>query len=279
MRGAGAARVPATARPGAEPRRWSRIVLDLYVGLFLLYLFAPLLVMSLAAFNAYPQPSLTQWRGWTLGWFAALATDSRLLQGLANSVLIGLGVVALSIPLGLAGALLLTRLESRLGGLLYGIMVSPILTPGIILGISTLVFWGRLGVPGGLLLATFAQTSFIASYAMLLFMARLQRQDRALEEAALDLGASPWLLFRRITLPFLAPTIATAALIGFLQSVENYNTTVFAIGGEWTLVTEIGSRFRFGLSPAINAVGVLFVALTVIGATLWTVLRRREPGS
>lgn len=266
----------AAARPAAAGRAGSRLVLDLYVGLFLLYLLVPLLVMALAAFNAYPQPSVTQWQGWTLRWFGALAADQRMLAGLLNSALIGLGVVVLSIPLGLSGALLLTRLESRLDGLLYGILVSPILTPGIILGISTLVFWGRLGVPGGLLLATLAQTTFIASYAMLLFMARLQRQDRALEEAALDLGASPWLLFRRITLPFLAPTIATAAVIGFLQSVENYNTTVFAIGGEWTLVTEIGSRFRFGLSPVINAIGVLFVVLTIAGATLWTVLRRRE---
>jgi spermidine/putrescine transport system permease protein len=121
-----------------------------------------------------------------------------------------------------------------------------------------------------------AQATFIASYSMLMFMARLQRQDRTLEEAALDLGASPWLLFRRVTLPFLMPTIVTAAVIGFLQSIENYNTTVFAIGGSWTLVTEIGSRFRFGLSPVINAIGVIFVALTIIGAVAWTMLRRRE---
>ena len=112
---------------------------------------------------------------------------------------------------------------------------------------------------------------------MLLFMARLQRQDRSLEEAAFDLGASPFLVFRRITLPFLAPTLLTAPpIIGFLQSIENYNTTVFAIGGDWTLVTEIGSRFRFGLSPVINVIGVLFVVATVLGASLWTWLKRRE---
>lgn len=266
----------APRRARAAPRARSELVLNLYLGLFFLYLFAPLLVMALAAFNAYPQPSVTQWQGWTLRWFGALAADERILRGLLNSLLVGLGVVALALPLGLSGALLLTRLESRATGLLYGVLVSPILTPGIILGISTLVFWRELGVPGGLFLATIAQATFIASYAMLLFMARLQRQDRAQEEAALDLGAGPWLLFRRVTLPFLRPTIATAAVIGFLQSVENYNTTVFSIGGEWTLVTEIGSRFRFGLSPVINAIGVLFVLLTVAGALVWTALRRRE---
>ena len=260
----------------AGGRGWSRAILTGYLVLFYVYLFAPLVIMSLAAFNAYPYPSVTQWQGWTLQWFPALMADERMWQGALHSLVIGLGVIVISLPLGLAGALLLTRLESRWTGLLYGIMVSPILTPGIILGISTLIFWGRLGVGAGKLTATIAQSTFIAAYAMLLFMARLQRQDRTLEEAALDLGASSFLVFRRITLPFLAPTIATAAVIGFLQSLENYNTTVFSIGGDWTLVTEIGSRFRFGLSPVINAIGVIFVVVTVIAASLYVLARQRE---
>jgi spermidine/putrescine transport system permease protein len=263
----------------AAPRRarpWGELLLDAYILLFFVYLFAPLLVMSLAAFNDYQYPSVTQWRGLTLRWFGELARDGRMGQGVVNSLIIALGVIALSLPFGLAGALILTRLQSRWNGLLYGILVSPILTPGIILGISTLIFWRNFGVGGGLLLACVAQSSFIASYSMLLFMARLQRQDRTLEEAALDLGASNVMVFRRITLPFLAPTVATAAVIGLLQSIENYNTTVFAIGGDWTLVTEIGSRFRFGLSPVINVIGVIFVAITVLAAVTWTLIRERE---
>jgi spermidine/putrescine transport system permease protein len=84
------------------------------------------------------------------------------------------------------------------------------------------------------------------------------------------------MVLRRITLPFLAPTIFTAAVIGFLQSIENYNTTVFAIGGDWTLVTEIGSRFRFGLSPVINVIGVIFVVVTVIAAAVYVALKQHE---
>lgn len=254
----------------------SGIVLDVYLALFFLYMFLPLLVMVAAAFNAYPSPSVTQWRGFTLEWFAALARDERLLGGLVNSLLIGAGVVVASLAFGLAGALILTRLEGRLGGFLYAVMVSPILTPGVILGISTLVLWREAGVGGGLFLAGVAQTTFISSYCMLLFMARLQRRDPSLEEAAQDLGAGPFLVFRRITLPFLAPSVAAAAVIAFLQSVENYNTTVFAIGGGHTLVTEIGARFRFGLSPVVNAVGVIFLVATVLFAIAWVSLRRRE---
>jgi spermidine/putrescine transport system permease protein len=271
-----AAAVRAPTTPAAAERDWSQIALNVYLAIFFVYLFAPLLVMSLAAFNAYQYPSITQWQGWTLKWFTALADDTRMWQGVIHSLVIATGVILISLPLGLAGALILTRLQSRWNGVLYGIMVSPVLTPGIILGISTLIFWQNFNVGGGKWVATVAQSSFIASYSMLMFMARLQRQDRSLEEAALDLGASPILVFRRITLPFLAPTIFTAAVIGFLQSIENYNTTVFAIGGDWTLVTEIGSRFRFGLSPVINVIGVIFVAITVIAAAIYVLLRQRE---
>ena len=277
--GAGGPVTTAAVRAPAAPARerdWSGIVLNVYLVLFFVYLFAPLLVMSLAAFNDYRYPSVTQWQGWTLRWFGALAADTRMWQGVLHSLIIAGGAIALSLPLGLAGALILTRLDTRWNGVLYGVMVSPILTPGIILGISTLIFWQSFGVGGGLLVATIAQSTFIAAYSMLLFMARLQRQDRTLEEAALDLGASPVMVFRRITLPFLAPTIFTAAVIGLLQSIENYNTTVFAIGGEWTLVTEIGSRFRFGLSPVINVIGVIFVVITVFAATLYVLARQRS---
>ncbi|HET6520336.1 MAG TPA: ABC transporter permease [Geminicoccaceae bacterium] len=267
---------PEAAAPAARERDRSRLVLNAYLVIFFTYLFAPLLVMALAAFNDYPYPSVTQWRGWTLKWFGALADDTRMWQGVIHSLVIAAGVIAISLPLGLAGALILTRWDSRWNGLMYGVMVSPILTPGIILGISTLIFWQNFGVGGGKFVATIAQSTFIAAYSMLLFMARLQRQDRTLEEAALDLGASPLMVFRRITLPFLAPTIFTAAVIGFLQSIENYNTTVFAIGGDWTLVTEIGSRFRFGLSPVINVIGVIFIVMTVVAATIYVLLRQRE---
>jgi spermidine/putrescine transport system permease protein len=106
-------------------------------------------------------------------------------------------------------------------------MVSPLLTPGIIIGISTVILWRNFGTTAGLFTAILAQSAFIASYAMLMFMARLQRQDHTLEEAALDLGATRARAFRRITLPFLKPTIVTAAVIAFLQSGVSTRT----IGG------------------------------------------------
>ena len=263
--------VPPTIRGRA-----SQVVLNLYLGIFFLYMFLPLILMVVAGFNDFSPPSVTVWRGFTFRWFGELAADSRMWTGLLNSILIAIMVIVIALPIGLAGAFLVTRLQSRFNGLLYGLMVSPLLTPGIILGISTLVFWRDLNVSGGLFTAAMAQATFIASYAMLMFMARLQRQDVTLEEAAMDLGATHARAFRRITIPFLKPTIVTASVIAFLQSFENYNTTIFAIGGTHTLVTEIGSRMRFGLSPVVNVIGMIFIVLTFIFAALYMLFRERE---
>lgn len=260
-------------------RQGSRVLLNIYMVVFFAYMFLPLILMVAAGFNDFSPPSVTVWKGFTLKWFRVLAEDTRMWQGLINSVVIATGVIIVSLPLGLAGALLITRFDSRYNGFLYGIMVSPLLTPGIILGISTLIFWRAGGVSGGLFTAAIAQTTYISSFTMLMFMARLQRQDAALEEAAMDLGASHAQVFRRITIPFLKPTILTASIIAFLQSFENYNTTIFSIGGSHTLVTEIGSRMRFGLSPSINVIGIIFVILTIIGASIYILLRERENAS
>jgi spermidine/putrescine transport system permease protein len=195
-----------------------------------------------------------------------------------TSVIIGLGVVVLAVPIGLAAALLLWRLHSRARTVLYAVMVSPLLTPGVIIGISTLVFWDRwLEVRGGLFLTVIAQSSFIAAYAMLLFMARLQRFDPVLEEAALDLGATHLQVFRRITLPYLMPAILSAAFIAFLQSFENYNTTIFVRGLDTTLTVYIASKVRTGLTPAVNALSVILIVLTVAGAVFYELIRRRKP--
>lgn len=254
----------------------SGLVLRLYMGLFFAYMFLPLVLMVAAGFNAYSPPSVTVWHGFTLHWFSALWHDERMWSGLRNSLVIAAAVIALSLPMGLAGALLLGRLGARSAGLLYAVMVSPLLTPGIVLGVSTVIFWRNFDVAGGLFTAILAQTTFIASYAMLMITARLQRQDASLEEAARDLGASPLQAFWRITLPFLRPTLISAAVIAFLQSFENYNTTMFAIGGQHTLVTEIGSRMRFGLSPVVNVIGILVIATTVLFAVIWAILKQRE---
>lgn len=251
-----------------------RLFIGAYVLVFLIYLFLPLLFMAGASVNDSRFPTLLPWNGFTWKWFGELFDDPMLWQGLGKSMIVGAGVIALSVPLGLAAALLLTELKGKARGLIYGILVSPILMPGVILGISTLVFWRQMSVSGGVFLTVLAQSSFIASYCMLMFLARLQRFDRNLEEAALDLGASHLQMVRRIILPYLLPTILSAVLIAFLQSFENYNTTLFVYGTDRTLPIYLASKVRIGLTPAVNALGVIFIALTIAAAVAYEWRRR-----
>ncbi len=158
------------------------------------------------------------------------------------------------------------------------------LTPGVIIGISTVIFWKDLAeitmtkpfLYKGIILAIFGQSSFIAAYCLLIIMARLQRFDRAQEEAALDLGASYPQVFWHILLPFLKPALLSAAIIAFLSSFENYNTTTFAILADKTLVTVLAGRVRQGTTPALSALAVIIIAISLAGAIAYEILKRRE---
>lgn len=194
-----------------------------------------------------------------------------------NSLQIAAIVVPLSLVLGLSGAIVLVRWQSRANGLLWWVLLSPMLAPGIVLGLSALIFWGDLGVNAGLFTIMMAQLTFTAGYPLLIILARLQRLPVQLEEAARDLGASPLRTFYRITLPYLRPALVSAAIITFLASMENYNTTMFAKGGSCTFATEIGamSRNPNGHPPVINAVGTIIILLTMTFAGLHAWLRKR----
>jgi spermidine/putrescine transport system permease protein len=194
-------------------------------------------------------------------------------------------VVAIAVPVGTAAAILLNSLQAKARSFIYGVMVAPILTPGAVIGISTLLFWNSMGRPldaqdqlpfiAGLHLSVLGQVSFIAAYVMLLVLARLQSFDAGLEEAALDLGASHTQVMRRILLPHLYPAIAAGALIAFFQSVENFNITLFTRGNSDTLTVYVGSKVRTGITPTINALALCLIVMTVIGAIAYEISRRR----
>lgn len=260
-----------------------RAMMGFYITLFFGFLFGPLIVMGMSAFNTPQYPQAYPIEGLTLEWFGVLFSDRGLMEGLWNSLIIGAMVVALSVPLGLAGALVMTQMYSRARSLYYVVVVSPVLTPGVILGISTVIFWrdvadwiGSDRVYNGMFLSTLGQSTYISAYCMLIFMSRLQRYDRGQEEAALDLGASPTQVFFHILLPYLKPAVISAAVIAFLSSFENYNTTTFAILADKTLTTVLAGRVRQGTTPAISALAVVIIAVSIIGAILFEIARRTE---
>ncbi len=264
-------------------RTVQRLMMGFYVVLFFGFLFGPLLVMAVTAVNTAQYPQVLPFEGFTFDWFAVLLDDRNLIDGIRNSILIGIFVVLLSVPLGLAGAIVMTQIYARARSLYYLVVVSPVLTPGVIIGISTVIFWrdvadsiGSESVYNGLFLATLGQSTFISAYCMLIFLSRLQRFDQSQREAALDLGATHTQVFLHILLPFLKPAIFSAAVIAFLSSFENYNTTTFAILADKTLTTVLAGRVRQGTTPAISALAVLIIAITLAGAVLYEVLRRIE---
>jgi len=266
----------------AQIQRW---VLRGYILLFFLYLFGPLIIMSASAFNMSTYPTITPWEGLTFHWFADLTENGKIISGLWNSLLIGFGVCALSVPIGLAGAIMMMEVPDRTRPVYYTIVVSPVLIPGVILGISTVIFWRRFGEAVGLdyetvsnpfFLTIIGQSTFISAYCMLVFIARLQRFDRTLEEAALDLGATHVQVFRKVLIPFLRPAIYSSIVLAFLTSFENYNTTIFTMVAKGTLVTELAGLARFGVNPEISALAVIIIGLTLLGAVAFEVKKRRE---
>lgn len=257
----------------------------LYATVFLIYLIAPLLVMAGAAFNDSRLPSIVPWKGWTLHWFREMASDERMMLAFVNTLWVAAAVAILSVIVGTASAILINSISGRVRTMVYGLMISTILIPGVVIGISTMLLWTKMGnalgtdfflFGAGLHLSVLGQVSYIAAMVMLLVLARLQSFDAGLEEAALDLGASHAQVMRRILLPHLYPAIGAGAAVAFFQSIENYNVTQFTRGGADTLTVYVFSMVRSGITPAINALAVVMISVTILAAILYELRRRRQ---
>jgi spermidine/putrescine transport system permease protein len=257
-----------------------------YFALFVLYLLVPLMVMAGAAFNDSRLPTVAPWKGFTWAWFGELFADETMWGAFLNSIIVALAVVVLAVPIGTAAAIVVNSISGKYRATLYGFMVAPVLAPGLVIGISTVLFWNQMGhvlhaedfflFGRGLHLSALGQVSYIAAYVMLLVLARLQSFDPGLEEAALDLGANHGQVLRRILLPHLYPAIAASAAIAFFQSIENFNVTLFTKANETTLTVYVFSQVRSGITPKINALAFLLILLTLVLALVYEMNRRRR---
>ena len=277
---------------------WLRTATALYVGAFLIFLFLPLAIVAIFAFNDAPYPA-PPWRGFTLDWFIGDETsgriglfhDTELLGSIWTSVTVSLWVTALSVAVGTANAFLMERYVFPGKQALSVLMLTPLVIPGVILGISILSLSSRLAdladalfgleldvLRPGLPLVVLGQFSYIATIATLIVSARLKRFDRTLEEAALNLGASHAAVLRTITFPYLRPALIGAAAISFLMSFENFNTTLMLVGADAPLTVMMYGRMREGASPVLNAVSLfLMLASAVLALTLMRGSSRKKP--
>jgi spermidine/putrescine transport system permease protein len=276
---------------------WLRAATALYVTAFLIFLFLPLATVAVFAFNNAPYPA-PPWRGFTLDWFlgneasgrVGLFRDAELLGSIWTSTIVAVWVTALSVLVGTANAFLMERAQFPGKGALAMLMLTPLVIPGVILGISILAFASRVadlcsdlfGIEAdflrpGLPLVVAGQFSYIVAIATLTISARLKRFDHTLEDAALNLGASHAAVLRTITLPYLRPALTGSAAIAFLMSFENFNTTLMLVGSDPPLTIMMYGRMREGATPVLNAVSLfLMVASALIALTLLRRGRRPE---
>ncbi|UCG07353.1 MAG: ABC transporter permease, partial [Desulfobacterales bacterium] len=248
-------------------------VFKLYVILYFAFLFAPLLVTCVLAFNDSQFPSLP-WKGFTFEWFTAnlpnrigIFNDRINLDSIWVSFRVAFFVTLLSLAAGTCGAFLFEQEDFRFKQGLYFLMLAPLVIPGVILGISILLFSNTMGMyfetrwdidvelfRPGFWLVVLGQFSFIATLVTLVVSARLRKFDRTLEEAAMNLGANRLEVIWFITLKFLRPAIIGAGAVAFLMSFENFNSTLFLVGHEATLPINLYLQVRDGSTPVINAI-------------------------
>ena len=266
-----------------------------YVLAFFLYLAAPLAAASLFAFNDSLFPALP-WRGFTLDWFfndtepkLGMFHDRRIMQSLANSFYIGAIVSCLSVAVGTSNAFLFERKAFPGKAALYILMIVPLVIPGVILGISILVLASTIAngaeaafgldmspLRPGVFLVILGQFSFLTTITTLIIGARLRKFDIALEEAALNLGASRVRVLATVTLPFLKPALIASLIVGFLVSFENFNTTLMLVGSDSPLTITMYDRIaKAGATPVLNAVS-FFLILGSGTLALISVVAQRE---
>ncbi len=274
----------------------ARVGLNTYLLAFFVFLFVPLLVVAVFAFNNAPYPT-PPWQGFTLDWFIArsdervgLLFDSELLGSLATSAWVAVWVTLLSVGVGTCNAFLLERFNFPGKQALALVAMLPLVIPGVILGISILAFASRIAnfvydtweielefLRPGLPLVILGQFCYIVTISTLTISASLRRFDRTLEEAALNLGASRVAVLWTITLPYLRPSMIGAGAMAFLMSFENFNTTLMLVGSDSPLTVLMYSRMREGATPVLNAVSLfLMVASALLALVL---LWRRDKQS
>lgn len=240
-----------------SPWSWQMI----FSALMYIYMYLPILVLTLYSFNnsAYS----AGWEGFTLKWYSKLWEDGRIFRALENSVIVGVVAVSIAAVLGTMMAVGLAKYHFTGKTFYRGISYLPLIIPDIAIAVATLVFLAVMSVPLSLWTIVASHVVFCISYVALVVSSRLANLDPNLEEAALDLGATPVQAFLQVLLPQLTPAIIAGCLLSFVLSLDDLLIASFTAGtGSTTLPMEIFSRIRTGVKPDINALSVLLIIIS-----------------
>lgn len=251
-------------------------LLGVWMGFVLLFFYLPIAVLVLFSFNESKLNIV--WTGFTLDWYGSLWHDTVLVRALQNSLIVAVFTTLISLVLGTAGAWLLHRYRYRAASLLETLAFLPMIVPEVILGVSLLILFVTIGVQLGYTTIVISHVTFCFPFVMASVQARLSGLDPALEEAALDLGATPMQAFTKVLVPYLMPAIVSGGLMSFTLSLDELIVTYFtASAGTRTLPLEIFGRVKKGLDPSLNAISTVFIVVTVLALVITEVVRRRNP--
>jgi len=251
-------------------------LLAAYAALVFAFIYLPIAVLVIYSFNRDGVGGFPP-RHFTLAWYRQLfASDTAIWDSVLNSLLVAAGAVVLSLVLGLLAALALDRADFPGKAPFRRLVLLPLILPGIITGLSMLMFAVFAGFQRSLILVFLGHGTALISVATTEIFAGLQKIDRRQEEASLDLGATPWRTFWLVTLPNLRLSLIAAGLLIFTLSMDEIAVTFFLIGSENTLPLEIWGRLRRGITPEINAISSLILAASVVLLVVWYHLRTRS---
>ncbi len=244
-------------------------------GAVYLFMYAPLLVLIIFSFT--PSEYGVTWEGFTLKWYEEVFNNRNIQAALKVSLIVAIPTVLISTAIGTITAFALYRYKFLGRALYQGALYVPLVMPDLVIGISLLLFYTSIKFELGILSILLAHISFSIPLTTLVIIARMQRIDRTLEDAAMDLGADEWTTMWKVTLPLLKPGILAAALLTFPWSFNDFVITFFVSGvGSSTLPLRVYSMIRLGVSPMVNALGTLIVVVPLIIVIIGTYFDRRS---
>jgi spermidine/putrescine transport system permease protein len=251
--------------------------LGAYTLIVFAFLYLPIAVLVLYSFNKDGVGGFPP-KHFTLNWYRQLFRDASIWNSFLNSLLVAVAAVVLALVLGLLAALALDRADFAGKSIFRRLVLLPLILPGIITGLSLLMFAVFSGLQLSLVTVFLGHGTALISVATTEIFAGLQKMDRAQEEASLDLGATPWQTFWRITLPNLRLSLIAAGLLIFTLSMDEIAVTFFLIGRDNTLPLEIWARLRRGITPEINSISTLIFVVSVVLILIWYRIRTRSIG-
>jgi spermidine/putrescine transport system permease protein len=239
------------------------------------FLYLPIVLLVVYSFN--DSKLNLYWAGFTTKWYGMLFGNEVLLRAFQNSLIVATTTTALSVVIGTSAAWLLYRYRFPAQQTLGLLIFIPMVMPEVLMGVSLLVLFVSLGIPLGYTTLIIAHTTFCFPFVLVGVQARLQGIDPSLEEAAMDLGATPLKAFWLVIIPYLLPAIVAGALMSFTLSFDEYIVTIFTSGADsQTLPLKVYGMVRVGLNPQLNALSTLFIAATAVLVIASQVFTRKK---